>query len=725
MNKIITINLGGIAIQIEEDAYDSLRDYLKSLEVHFNGTDSAEEIMTDIENRIAEMLFNKLKGGKVSINKSDVEEVATTMGKPSELDEGEDSEKNQEEEKVPQNESSSKKYKRLFRDPEDAKVGGVCAGLAKYLDIDVTIVRIIWLIFFFVFGTGLLVYILLWAVLPEPKTAAERLEMVGEIPNVENIKNTIRDEATQAYERIKKSARSENVKSFLDKIISVLITLLTAFAKVFGVLLTAIIAIGLIVFFFRFFSGESWFQFGHNFHFNADEMNSSLVGPASYWVVKISFFLFIAIPVAYLLVRIITVMLGVPKPNKIVRQSVLAVWLMTLITGVAGVFYGIGQIRNEQTQVDKSSLIFNGDTLVVTTSTSSLPKGFYSTDRNIYLDVVQCEEKEAYLEIYKKSRGSDDASAKSGINKLVESYQIETNIFSVQEKIITKDPSLSKLPEMKYTLHVPVGKYVVFNQNTRYILHNIQNKENVFDQDMAGKTFYMSVSGLTCVDCSQAEYNSRNYGSNQSTAFTSIEISDAVRVEIIEDGTNQVIYPKDKEWEKSLEIKSVDGKLTIERNDDLDVVLDWLNKDPSLKLEIHTSNLENLEINGSSEVEYRANSGTKKVYFSIDVEGANTVKVRDLNAEKVSIDAAGANNVTLGGSAKILLMDLAGASKVHGFDFQAESVNADIDGAAHCEISASSEITGEVNGNSKLEYKGSPNVSVHTRGASRVSSVNP
>ncbi len=193
MNKIIIINLGGIAISIEEDAYDLLRSYLLLVKDYFKGTENGTEIVDDIESRIAEMLYEKLQNQSPSINVADVNEVIGVMGQPRDFDDSAEEET-----------YSAPRTKRLFRDLDDGILGGVCAGLAKYLNVEVTVLRILALIMVFAFGGGLFIYIVLWVVIPKARTTAEKLQMSGEVPNIDNISSSIREEAGRAYESIKK-----------------------------------------------------------------------------------------------------------------------------------------------------------------------------------------------------------------------------------------------------------------------------------------------------------------------------------------------------------------------------------------------------------------------------------------------------------------------------------------------------------------------------------------
>jgi phage shock protein PspC (stress-responsive transcriptional regulator) len=713
MNKIITINLGGIAIQIEEDAYDVMRDYLKSLEIHFKGTENADEILSDIENRIAEMLYERLKAGKVSINTTDVNEVAAAMGNPREFG----SEEASTEEPEPTIEPT-RKIKRLFRDSENRKVAGVASGIAKYLDIDVTLVRIIWLVMLLIFGTGLLVYVLLWAILPEAKTAAERLEMMGEVPNVENIKNTIRDEASSAYKNIKATAQSTGFQNFFDKVLVFCIAIIRAFAKFFGVLIIIAVLIALFSFFISFFANGHWFNWGSGFKLNVNDFDASLIGSGPYWLVKICGFLAITIPLLYILVRILISMIDAPRPNKLVKQGVVSVWLMTILVGIGGIIYGVNQFKAEASVTKRTELALTSDTLNITVS-DFLTDDMVEYDRRVRLDVVQTTEDKVFVQVTKKARGRNERNAEVGIESLIQSMRMTGNTMLIHEKILTKSDPKAKMPYLKYTLHIPEGTYVIFNLNTERIIYHVDNRQDIYDRDMAGKTFFMTSTGLSCVDC-EGEYKDDQSHSSSLDYIEHIDINDAIRVLIIEDGTNRVVYPKDKKWRESLEVELKSNILEIRRNDNFGALLDWFSADENLKVEVHTSGLESIEADGASSVRYKADNSLLKEYFSIEVNGANSIEISDLNAAKTSVDIAGTNKITLSGKTNIFLLESDGASSIQARNFIAENINVDINGAAICKINAIQEITGKVDGASSLTYVGSPDVSVKSRGMSIV-----
>ncbi len=165
MNKVVNINLNGIIISIDELAYDKLKKYMDALHHHFSGKSGAAEIISDIETRIAELLQLKLTDSYTVIQMNDVDDVMGVMGNPWEMDAEEGEEKAQTKEE--QKEQTNFRDKRLKRDPRNKVLGGVCGGIGNYLNIDPIFARAAFLIAMFVFGTGFLFYIILWAIIPE------------------------------------------------------------------------------------------------------------------------------------------------------------------------------------------------------------------------------------------------------------------------------------------------------------------------------------------------------------------------------------------------------------------------------------------------------------------------------------------------------------------------------------------------------------------------------
>lgn len=194
MNKIQHINVGGYAFSINEDAYLKLDDYLARLDNHFSRSDGSKEIMEDIESRIAE-LFKEYMQGSTIVNLEHVNKMMQAMGTPENI-----GSENKETETV-YAERYYRTGRKLYRDPYDKKISGVCSGIAHYFGIeDPTWVRVAF-VFFGIWGFGILLYIVLIFLLPEAVTAADRLAMKGRTINIQNIAEKVEEEIYEMTDR--------------------------------------------------------------------------------------------------------------------------------------------------------------------------------------------------------------------------------------------------------------------------------------------------------------------------------------------------------------------------------------------------------------------------------------------------------------------------------------------------------------------------------------------
>lgn len=171
MKKIININLSGRVIPIEDSAYEKLQAYIESLRRYFANEESRDEIINDIESRIAELLQEKIRKGADAVTDADINEVITSMGTVEDF-EAEEKENATASTTSTQNDQQQYSYTakkprgRLYRDSNDKFIGGVCSGIASYLNVDPAVVRLLFAIIGFGAGVGFLAYIILWIVLP-------------------------------------------------------------------------------------------------------------------------------------------------------------------------------------------------------------------------------------------------------------------------------------------------------------------------------------------------------------------------------------------------------------------------------------------------------------------------------------------------------------------------------------------------------------------------------
>ncbi len=209
MQKTVNINLSGSVFYIDDDAYALLRNYLDKLEIYFSSQDEGREIINDIESRIAELFNEKLKDKSAVVNKTMVEDVIAKMGQPEDF-EGESS---AEDFTGSKEERTSNRKKRLYRDMDGRVLGGVCGGIAAYLNTDPVFVRVLFVILpFLSLGIIVPVYIVLWIVVPAAITTAQKLEMKGENVTIKNIEKAIRNEYEDVKEHFSKVRESKAYK---------------------------------------------------------------------------------------------------------------------------------------------------------------------------------------------------------------------------------------------------------------------------------------------------------------------------------------------------------------------------------------------------------------------------------------------------------------------------------------------------------------------------------
>ena len=248
MKKTLTVNLGGTVYHIDEDAYVLLDNYLNNLKYHFRSEADADEIVKDMENRIAELFSEYISRGQQVVTIENVEEVIARMGKPEEINAEEELNNNADNSGSATNGDEIPK-RRLFRNPDDKILGGVLSGLAAYFGWDVAWTRIAVLICGIFLHGFILAYIIAWIIIPVARTATEKLQMKGEPVNMENIGKTV----TDGFEKMNDYVHSDKPRTFIQKLGNIFFSVLGFIVKLAFVILAIccapVVMVGLIVLF--------------------------------------------------------------------------------------------------------------------------------------------------------------------------------------------------------------------------------------------------------------------------------------------------------------------------------------------------------------------------------------------------------------------------------------------------------------------------------------------
>ena len=546
MNKTININLGGFFFHIDETAYQKLKRYLESISRSLSDDPQGKnEIIADIEARISELLSEKITDARQVVNEGDIEDIIRIMGQPEDYAEAEES-YDQSSYSYQRNSSSGKK---LFRDGDDKFLGGVASGIAHYLDIDTIWIRLGLLALFIFGGFGVLLYIILWILLPEAKTTAEKLQMQGEPVNIDNIERKIREEfsnvsenvrdvANKASEKIKEGAnefsekmtqtfsgktkKNNGASDFFDtigKIIQAIFKIIGKFIGIIIIFVSAAVILSLIIGGFSVGSLE-WLNVDGEFLQYPPFFYESVLPK---WLLTLFVFLLVGIPFLVLFILGLRILSSnVQKINKPTSLTLLGIWLVSLLGliftglefGTSHTVYGQSSQKNNINVVANDTLqlkMINDDNLYYrhnlrrTTSKEEVEVEGKKMTYGSYIkvDVRKSNANENYFIIQKESRGKNKSNANKNAENIKYNFKIEDNTIVLDAYYLSEFKNIWKDEEVNIIFYVTEGVYVYFDNSIRNFLYNVDNSEDIYDKDMANHYFIMKDDTLECTDCKE------------------------------------------------------------------------------------------------------------------------------------------------------------------------------------------------------------------------------
>ena len=534
MNKTININLGGFFFHIDEEAYQKLRRYLASISKSLSEDPQGKnEIIADIEARISELLSEKITDARQVVNESDIEDIIVIMGQPEDYAEAEEAYSDASY-SYSRNKASGKK---LFRDGDDKFLGGVASGIAHYFNIDTIWIRLLFLITTLAgVGIGILVYIILWILLPEAKTTAEKLQMEGEPVNIDNIEKKIREEFTNVSEKLKdgasefsekinqtfsaKTKKNNGLQDFLNTIGKIIATLFRVIGKFIGVIFVFIGAAAILSLIIGGFSVGSleFLNIDSNF-ISYPEFFYDATLPR--WLLSISLFILMGIPFLVLLVLGLRMLSSSVKQfSKAASITLLGIWFIALLTILfTGIEFGATH-ANYGKYVEKNTLnITKKDTLVlkiqnddaiyyqhnlrrtserrqVVIDTKQLA---YSND--IRLDVKKSTSDSAYIIVQKESNGKNSMKARLNAKKIQYKYALQDNELILDAFFLSHLKNIFKEEKIDITIFIPENTPIYFDNSVRNFLNDVKNETDIYDKEMVNHHFKMTKAVLKCTDC--------------------------------------------------------------------------------------------------------------------------------------------------------------------------------------------------------------------------------
>lgn len=532
MNKTLNINLGGLIFHIDEDAFHKLEQYLTTLKRQFYNSQGGEEIIKDIEVRIAELFKERTSESKEVIALSDVDDVIGIMGKPEDyLDAEEDAPKFAQ---GPNNYQGQRK--RIFRDPDEKILGGVASGLAAYLGLEILWVRILFVIVAFS-GFSILFYIILWAVIPKANTTAEKLQMRGEKVNVSNIEKSVKEEFGNIGNNMKEFGRKASefdyqrpasqfgnlLRDIMGFIINIIKLIFKFFFKIIGFGFLAMGFIALLALTAAFFTSS--------FHINYGEYNLNdfyyflqivTANTAHFNLMVLGISLLVLAPlimIIYLGVRIIFKLdpLGTAARSGLTGIAIVG-FIMVLVSGIRlGLEFDRSSYYTNYDEISTSAqslhLKINEDEVYERFKDSDFDlKWFQSPEGNLFahvnLDIKKSKDGKLKLRRYITADGNTRRAARNYAENVLYNFDLENDsLIGFDSYYTIKPEDRFRGQEVNLTLYLPVGSKVFLNGNMVDLINDIKNLDDYWNFDMVNHTWLMTKNGLRCDDCPQSDYN--------------------------------------------------------------------------------------------------------------------------------------------------------------------------------------------------------------------------
>lgn len=518
MNKATNIHLAQTLFSIDEIAYSRLKKYLDQLERLFKNTEGAKDILEDIEARIAELFTDLKKDERYVISVEDVEKVIDTLGTPEDLA-GEDAE---------QDSPSPSQPKKLFRDPDDRFIGGVAGGLSHYIGLDSVWIRLILLILFFSsVGGVVLVYILLWILVPEAKTTAEKLTMKGEPVNVSNIKKKIKEELDQVSEKVKDvdyenmgsqlKKKSKDFSDFLLNVAKGIVKILTLLIGIFMLFIAGVVLLGLFI------SAIIGSVFSAMIPHELIQFGLSLNLP----LFVLGFFALLIVGIPFVFLFMLGLQLLAQNKSIMSRMTkliLLGLWVLALITLLV---FGIVETKSfaisakqnsvemlDQQTADTLKVYLNNDHKLMETVTvfnhftliEDEDENQYRLDRNVRININQNNANTIELSVEKNARGWQQKQAIQNAKAIEYKYDYFDHQLILDGFWLSPIEKKAHPENVRLNLFIPQGQYIYLDQDLgKYMSSQIENDQDFYRKRVAGHLWKMENNTLICQDCKHIE----------------------------------------------------------------------------------------------------------------------------------------------------------------------------------------------------------------------------
>ncbi|HEY4784866.1 MAG TPA: PspC domain-containing protein [Bacteroidales bacterium] len=510
MKKTVIVNINGIIFHIDEDAYSKLNAYLDALHKYFDSQTEGKEIVSDIESRIAELLQPLISETKQSVTIEDIDSIIITLGKPEDI--AGDENRSEEPKSQKQERTSSHRYgRKLYRDPDNSVLGGVCSGIAAYFDIDPILIRIIFVALFFAGGISILIYPILWIAIPMANTAAQKLEMRGEDVTINNIEREY-----HAPDSIDPNSFWGRLRSFINSIFHAFGRIFFIFWRVlsfvigtFLIFISIVIIISLIaaIFFNKFYIDGITATSA----ISVKEFLTSIIDPAQANVLLIVLLFVILIPLIGMIYGGLKLIIRFKAKDKWAVLSMFLLWIVSIIIASVLVFSQVNNFRipgyvkdTIAISVPKGNVLYlnTPDTLepIRNYEIGNPPPGLFGIKIKdnkkelwgiVRFDIEKSLGNSPELEIIREARGPSYDDAMESAKRIKINYTQTDSVLNIDPVFWANEQSW-EFQKTRIVLHLPINMKLVMNENVRHYLDN----DSYWKNDLVGKKLIMTEEGL-------------------------------------------------------------------------------------------------------------------------------------------------------------------------------------------------------------------------------------
>lgn len=521
MKKTIQINLGGRHFHMDEDAFHKLNHYLESLKAHFASEgETGKEIMEDIEQRIAELLEKKITDSNQAVSLENVNEAIGILGKIEDFVYAGTTGGTQDYENYGRRDN-----RRFYRDEENNYIGGVAAGLGAYFDIDPLWLRLAFIALIFLHGLGILIYVILWIVVPKARTTNEKLQMRGIPVTLSTIKESVNAE----YDRVKaglyninRSPAAERTRNAFENLFRaiglVLVAILKFIIGAIGVifLITGTFFLAAMIMFlmgfthvfghFQFWDGVP-FPFMSHFFFNSTH----------YYLLIIALVILVVIPIIALIYGGIKILFNIRTRHQVLRAFLLVTWVVALVffisilamnsTHFAAETSGKQTTRIETKKYPRLYIEVrdNSENKKITQYSIFDHEFEYSEfDNSLFtephISVSPANDNEMSVTIGKHVQNVGMKNADGFLERVNYNWEQKDSVIYIDKYLTTNDKNFWMFPWVELTVYIPENQVVTLSDGFCNMRYFDQQYQYCSDSALVGKPSIMTADGLMLLE---------------------------------------------------------------------------------------------------------------------------------------------------------------------------------------------------------------------------------